>query len=62
MAGLSLTKKAFMANAAFDGVAPIDYIAETLGHNSSRISKENYHLRGSLKKEHDVGEFVDIQF
>ncbi|MDH6675614.1 integrase/recombinase XerD [Paenibacillus sp. LBL] len=49
----------YFAQAAFSGGAPIGFIAETLGHAIEKTTKENY-LRNSIKKEHDVSEYVDI--
>ncbi|MGF7035329.1 site-specific recombinase XerD [Paenibacillus mucilaginosus] len=48
------------AQVAYANGASTDYISETLGHSDTRITKVNY-LSRRIKKDHDVGEFVDFR-
>ncbi|WP_169088641.1 tyrosine-type recombinase/integrase [Paenibacillus sp. PL91] len=49
----------YFARAAFNSGAPLDKIAKTLDHSSSRTTEENY-LSRDIKKDNDVSEYVDI--
>ncbi|MCY9666449.1 tyrosine-type recombinase/integrase [Paenibacillus alginolyticus] len=50
----------FYAQTAFANGAPLDWISETIGHSSTKITKENY-LSRQLKKERDVSDYVDLE-
>ncbi|MFC5449068.1 tyrosine-type recombinase/integrase [Paenibacillus aestuarii] len=49
------------AQTAFTNGAPLDWISETIGHSSTKITKDNY-LSRQLKKDRDVSDFVDLEF
>lgn len=49
----------YFAQTAYANGAPLDWISETIDHSSTKITKENY-LSRQLKKERDVGDFVDL--
>lgn len=49
----------YFAQTAFANGAPLEFIAETLGHSTSKITKENY-LSRQLNKARDVSDHVDI--
>ncbi|CAM4044641.1 site-specific integrase [Paenibacillus alkaliterrae] len=49
----------YFARAAYNSGAPIDKIAETLDHSTSRTTEDNY-LSRDIKKENDVSDFVVI--
>ncbi len=49
----------YFARTAHNNGAPIDMIAKTLGHATSRTTENNY-LSRELKKEHDVTDYVVI--
>lgn len=49
----------YFARAAYNSGAPVDKIAKTLDHSTSRTTEDNY-LSRDIKKENDVSEFVVI--
>ncbi|KRE47223.1 tyrosine-type recombinase/integrase [Paenibacillus sp. Soil522] len=49
----------YFARAAYNSGAPVDKIAKTLDHATSRTTEDNY-LSRDIKKENDVSEFVVI--
>lgn len=51
----------YFVQAAYANGAPLDWISETLGHSSTKITKDNY-LSRQMKKERDVSDFVDLDF
>lgn len=49
----------YFAQTSYANGAPLDWISETVGHSSTKITKENY-LSRQLKKERDVSDYVDL--
>lgn len=50
----------YFAQKSYANGAPLDWISETVGHSSTKITKDNY-LSRQLKKERDVSDFVDLE-
>lgn len=51
----------YFAQTAFANGAPLDWIAETVDHSSSKITKDNY-LSRQLKKDLDVSDYVNLDY
>ncbi len=49
----------YFAQTSYANGAPLDWISETVGHSSTKITKDNY-LSRQLKKERDVSDYVDL--